>query len=262
MPVKRNKKQKKGTPSWMVSMGDLNNLLMCFFIVMMGDTTEVIKEEFLLTMSSFRGSLGVLEGGKTITKGKLSEMGNNIMSLPSSQKKARYAQMLRKATEILKPEIQSRQVRVSEDERGLIISISSDLFFDPGSAMLKTEARDVLGRVGTLLKNLDNFIRVEGHTDNKPVKVATEGKGYSSNWELSSARSVNVVKFLAEEESINPRQLSAVAFAQYRPIDENNAPEGRAYNRRVDIVVLTEKGLEESKNKKVPRPLPDEEWQR
>ncbi len=84
--------------------------------------------------------------------------------------------------------------------------------------------------------------------------------GYSSNWELSSSRSINVLRYLDESENVIPQQLSAVAFGEYRPLESNNTPEGRAYNRRVDIVILREKGLVKSKSNKINRPLPDEEW--
>lgn len=263
MAVKKRKKSEiKGTAPWLTTMGDMNNLLMCFFIVMMGDITEVPREEFLLTLTSFRGSLGILEGGKSISKGRLADMGNNIMSLPSTERQTQFAKMRRKAMEVLKPEIQSRYVRVSEEEKGLVISIYSDLFFAPGSATIKSEAKGVLHKVGMILREIDNFVRIEGHTDNSPVPPVspTEGRNYETNWELSGARSINVLKYLSQEERVKSKQLSAVAFGQYRPIDDNNVPEGRAYNRRVDIVILTEKGVEESKNKDISRPLPDEEW--
>lgn len=262
MAKKRKKSEIKGSPSWLTTMGDMNNLLMCFFIIMMGDITEVRKEEFLLTLTSFRGSLGLLEGGMTISKGRLADMGNNVMSLPATEHQTQFAKMRRKATELLKPEIVSRYVRVSEEEKGLVISIYSDLCFAPGSAALKSEAKGVLKKVGSILRGIDNFIRIEGHTDSNPLPPVSpaEGRTYESNWELSGARSINVLEYLAQEERVNPKQLSAVAFGQYRPIDDNSIPEGRAYNRRVDIVILTEKGLVESGNKEISRPLPDEEW--
>jgi chemotaxis protein MotB len=118
----------------------------------------------------------------------------------------------------------------------------------------------VLDKIGEIFRGIDNFIRIEGHTDSSPITVSSRGESYETNWELSSARSINVLRYFVEEDAVNPKQVSAVAFGQYRPIDDNSIPEGRAYNRRVDIVVLTERGLEESKDKNINRPLPDEEW--
>ncbi len=232
---------------------------MCFFIVLMGDITVVSQNEFLMTMTSFRGNLGVLEGGKSLAKGQLSELGQSIMSLPSKKQGRKLDKTLKRAEEALRVEIQSRYVRLREDERGMVISLSSDVFFEPGSAIVKPEMRVVIRKINEILKNIDNFIRVEGHTDDKTLVRGAANKNYRNNWELSSARSVRVVEHLVSDGS-DPRQLSAVAFGEFRPIDDNDTPEGRAYNRRVDVVILKESFLEESENKEIKRPLPDEEW--
>lgn len=260
MGKKRKKNEVKGPPAWMVTMGDMNNLLMCFFIIMMGDVTVSTADDFKMIINSFRGNLGFMEGGRSLSKGSLAEMGQTMMSLPSSDKGKSLGKQISKAMELLKPEIQAKAIRVTEDERGLIISLASDLFFDPGSARLKPDMRPVLAKIANILRNVPNFTRVEGHTDSSTISQTQIREGYKTNWELSSSRSLAVLQHLADEESVNPRQLSSVAFGEYRPIDDNNTPEGRAYNRRVDIVILKEKFVEESKDKRISRPLPDEEW--
>lgn len=260
MAVKQKKSQVRSTPGWMLTMGDMNMLLLCFFIVLMGDITVVTGQEFLYVLSSFRGNIGIMEGGKSISKGTLMDLGHNITALPSSERARSLSRQLRRAMETFKPEIESRRVRVREDERGLVITLSSDIFFDPGSARLKDEARPILGKVGSIIRSVDNFVRIEGHTDSSPITVTQARETYRTNWDLSSARSLNVLHYLTEEDRVDPRQLSSVAFGEYRPIDDNNTPQGRAYNRRVDIVILKERYLEESKDRRVPRPLPDEEW--
>jgi chemotaxis protein MotB len=241
-------------------MGDMNNLLLCFFIVLMGDPVAQKQQEFLYVLSSFRGNVSVMSGGRSISKGQLMDLGHNIMALPSSEQQKMISRMMKRAQEAFKPEIQSKYVRIREDERGLIITLSSDIFFDPGSARIRAEMRPVLGKIGNLLKELPYFMRIEGHTDNSPVTVPKSKEHYKTNWELSSARALNVLHYFIDESDVNPRQLSSVAFGEFRPIDDNNIPEGRAYNRRVDIVILKERMLEESKDKRIPRPLPDEEW--
>jgi chemotaxis protein MotB len=261
MALKKKKKHEiKGAASWLVTMGDMNNLLMCFFIVMMGDITAVTVEEFNLTLSSFKGALGIFQGGKTMTRGRMSEMGHNIAALPSTEKKTAFNKMTKAIIEALRADIVSLKVRVSEDERGLVVSLPSDVFFDPGSADLTPDARPVLKKVGKIFPQVKNFVRIEGHTDNTGVTAANLRRGFKTNWELSSARSVNVLRYFIEDEGTTPAQLSAVAFGQYRPIGDNNTPEGRSLNRRVDIVILREKMLEQGKHPEIPRPLPDEEW--
>ncbi|MBP7584990.1 MAG: OmpA family protein [Spirochaetes bacterium] len=255
------KSKQKPTPPWMTTMGDMNNLLMCFFIVLMGeDVVRTQQEDIQLLLSAFKGNVGVMEGGRSTSKGRLSELGHNMMSLPSSQRATQFARGHEKVLEILRPEIQAKMVRISEDERGLVITLASDAYFDPGSAMLKDEIKPVLKKIANIVSKIPNFVRVEGHTDNRAAGPPGAKTGYETNWELSGSRSINVLRYMTEEEKVNPKQMSAVAFGQQRPIDDNNTPEGRAFNRRVDVVILRGKMFEEGKDKRIPRPLPDEEW--
>ena len=257
---KRKKSQVAGPPPWMVTMGDMNNLLMCFFIVMMGDETVTVVEDFKVVASSFRGNIGMMEGGNSFSKGRLAEMGQSMMGLPSHSKGKTLGTRVGKAADVFQAEIQAKAVRVFEDERGLIISLASDFFFDSGSAKLKPEMQPVLTKVSNIIRNVPNFVRIEGHTDSNTIRQTQIREGFRTNWELSASRSLAVLLYITNEESVNPKQLSSVAFGEHRPIDNNNTPEGRSYNRRVDIVILKERFLEESKDPNISRPLPDEEW--
>ncbi|OHD66402.1 MAG: hypothetical protein A2176_06620 [Spirochaetes bacterium RBG_13_51_14] len=260
MAIKRKKSSIRGAPNWLLTMGDMNNLLLCFFIILMGEETVVRGQEFLYVLSSFKGNIGTMTGGRSLSKGNMMEMGHNIMALPSSERAQFMSRALKRAVEAFKPEIESKYVRIREDERGLVITLSSDVFFDPGSARLKEEARTVLKKVSTIVKSVDNFVRIEGHTDNSPLTIPRARATYRTNWELSSARALNILHYLTDDGDVNPRQLSAVAFGEYRPIDDNNTPQGRAYNRRVDIVILKERFIQPPTDRRLPRPLPDEEW--
>lgn len=243
----------------MVSWSDMTTLLLTFFIVMMS-FAEIDGKDFYLVLSSFRGSLGMFSGGYSLSAGRLEELGHNMQNLPATIEGRALARSVKKAISLFKPEIRTRKVRVSEDERGLVISLSGDAFFDPGSAVLKDEIRPVLKKVSNIVKTVENHVRIEGHTDSRPVGIAQAKKGYPTNWELSSARSINVLRHLSEEEGVNSKKLSAVAFGDQRPLDDNNTPEGRALNRRVDIVIVRDKRLHKKTHKKIDRPLPDEEW--
>jgi len=257
--VAKKKKCDKGAPGWMVSWSDMTTLLLTFFIVMMS-FADIVGKDFYLVLSSFRGSLGMFEGGYSLSAGRLVEMGQSMLNLPSSQMGSSLAVKLKNAVSVFKPEIQSKKVRVIEDERGLVITLTSDAFFDPGSALLRKKNLYVLKKVAKLVNSLSNFVRIEGYTDGRLITKKVKKGGYPSNWELSSARSINVLHYLIDEGKVVPKKLSAVAFGEYRPLDSNNTPEGRAYNRRVDVVILRDKGFAKSKHKKISRPLPDEEW--
>ncbi len=259
MAVNKKKKEQKGAPAWMVSWSDMTTLLLTFFIVMMS-FAEIDGEDFYLVLSSFRGSLGMMSGGYSLSSGKLVELGQNMKNLPSTAQGRALSKKLQKAVSVFKPEIETKKVRVTEDERGLVITLASDAFFEPGSAALKNEMKPVLSKIGNILREIPNFTRIEGHTDSNPISAPGAVRGFSTNWELSGARSINVLRYLQEEEKVNPKQMSAVAVGEQRPLYTNNTPEGRAYNRRVDVVILRDRGFSPGENKSIERPLPDEEW--
>jgi chemotaxis protein MotB len=128
-------------------------------------------------------------------------------------------------------------VHVYLDEQGLVISLSAKYFFDSGKAILRPEVFPIIEQIASILKPLDREIRIEGHTDDVPIQTAA----YPSNWELSAARATYVIKYLTERFSFSPQRLSAVGYGEFRPIATNVTEEGRARNRRVDIVVLSRK---------------------
>ncbi len=258
MAVKKKKQESAGTPAWMVSWSDMTTLLLTFFITMMS-FAEIEGKDFYLVLSSFRGALGIMTGGSSLGQGRLEEMGLTVMSLPSPSEGSALEKSVKNAVSLFKPEISSKRVRITDDERGLVISLSGDAFFDPGSAVLKSEIRTVLDKAGSIINSVPNLVRIEGHASNTPVGIS-KNKGYASNWELASARSVNALRYLEEEKNVDPEKLSAVSFGEHRPMDNNDTPEGRAFNQRVDIVIVRDRELKKSSSQGIKRPLPDEEW--
>ena len=125
-------------------------------------------------------------------------------------------------------------VEVSDTTRGIVISLPEAGSFAPGRAELSNEGRRVMMSLGATLLDLPNLVRVEGHTDDVPIR----GGAFASNWELSTARATEVVQFLIEECGLDPSRLAAAGYAEYRPRVPNDSPAARARNRRVDIVVL------------------------
>ena len=123
------------------------------------------------------------------------------------------------------------------DTRGLVISLNNAILFDSGSAEIKTENEDTLIRIAKIINSLDNYIRIEGHTDNIPIHTSV----YPSNWELSTARAASVVRLFINECNVSPEKVVAVGYGEYKPVAENSTEKGRAKNRRIDIIVLSEK---------------------
>jgi chemotaxis protein MotB len=113
-------------------------------------------------------------------------------------------------------------------------AITAQSLFSPGQSLLRREAEPLLARIAGVLKGIDAFYMIEAHTDDLP----TESHLYETNWELSSARSATVVRYLIEAQYFDPAKLTAMSAAQYRPIADNSTPDGRAKNRRIDIYVI------------------------
>ncbi len=254
----KKKKQKcpeGGAPSWMLTWGDMTTLLLTFFI-MMFNISEITENELQLILSQFKGSFGEMAGGKTLEKGVLAEMGSTIESMPSSRSGKSLDRAVKRAMQLLKPEITSKKVRVREDERGIVISLAADTFFEPGSDQLTPEALRILRKAGLLIMdlrdnmNMDNKVAVEGHTDGRPpVPGGDTYNKFPDNIDLSTARAISCVKFfwdmgLPKTRKWNGREdyakFVAAGYAGHQPIESNDTPEGMAYNRRVDIVILRE----------------------
>ncbi len=137
----------------------------------------------------------------------------------------------------LQEEIKKGEIEVTQLKDKLTLSMVEKILFDSGSAEIKKEGKKVLDRVVEILKNVkDRQINIEGHTDNVPISPRLAQK-FPTNWELSTARATNVVRYL-QEKGIDPALLSATGYAEYRPVASNDTEEGRAKNRRIEIVLV------------------------
>jgi len=118
-------------------------------------------------------------------------------------------------------------------KEGLIVTFSEKYMFDSGKADIYPEAKEVIRNIASLLIDELNRISIEGHTDNTPIKTSE----FPSNWELSTKRATNVLKYLLEELKFDPRRLTAAGFGEWHPVAPNDTPENKAKNRRVDLIV-------------------------
>jgi chemotaxis protein MotB len=236
---KVKKKQDEGAADWLLTYGDMVTLLLCFFIILM-NPPAIDGKRLELIMMAFNG-LGPLAGGNTLDIGELAELGHNIMSMPSRRSGRGLDKERRTAVSLFQPEIMSREIRVTEDERGLVITLASDVFFEPGSAEINMErSRSVLQKLSTLLSDpalSGRKFRIEGHTDT----MLTDPEGpWPTNWELSAMRAVNVLHYLVDF-GVNEQQFQVSGFGSTVPlIYPDDTEEARAYNRRVDIIILRE----------------------
>ncbi|MDR1933505.1 MAG: flagellar motor protein MotB [Spirochaetales bacterium] len=228
----------EGAADWLNTYADMVTLLLCFFVLLY-NVAEVETSRLQGIVASFMG-MGNLQGGKTLEAGQLAELGNTVMSLPSMRSARSLDQARRKAITEFQPEIRTQKVRIQEDERGLVISLAADAYFRSASAEINMDqARDVLVRLTDLLTSpamAGKKFRIEGHTDSS----ATDPDGpWRSNWELSVARSVNVLHRLAEYGA-DENQFQVSGFGATVPLVAEQTPEAAAYNRRVDIIILSD----------------------
>jgi chemotaxis protein MotB len=235
----KGKRQKKGAPAWMTTYGDMVTLLLVFFVFLL-TAAKIEGFELQLILSAFRGSFGLYRGGLTLAQGVLAELGQQLESLPSKEKGDKLAKSLERAVSIFQPEIKSRKVKITEDERGIVISLVADAFFESGSAELTPEGMEIVDKMGGFLSReefWENIIRIEGHTDNIPPGGDLLER-YPTNWELSSARAVKIARIFNEEYDIAGKGLQAIGYGEFQPIESNDIEEGRAYNRRIEIVIM------------------------
>jgi len=129
----------------------------------------------------------------------------------------------------------SNAMRLEQNERGLTVHILEDLMFAPGKADLGENSKMVLKNLAVILRELPNDIRIEGHTDNIPINTPV----FPSNWHLSVARATSTAYYLMLTEKLNPDKIAIVAYADTKPLVQNDTPENRSQNRRVDIVIVT-----------------------
>jgi len=159
--------------------------------------------------------------------------------------KAQKAEQLEKATQTyqdltkkLEKEIQKGQIQITEMKNRLTMTMVDKIIFPSGSAEISKEGKEVLGKVTAILKEVkDKRIQVEGHTDNVPI-VSVLKKRFPTNWELSTARATEVVRYLQETGGIDPQLLSATGYSEYQPVASNDTDDGRHKNRRIEIVLL------------------------
>ncbi len=231
---RKNDDSTSTTGEWIVTYSDLVTLLLCFFVLLFS-FSEIDARKFEAIVRSFQGSLGILEGGKTIDEDQFVNQASQSNRLFREQEEAESMDWLyQRLGSFIQENNLDATVILGIEERGLIIRFTDQVLFDSGKAVIKKEAREIMTTIGEILKQSEKYIRVEGHTDNVPINTSK----YPSNWELSTARAVNVVKFFIEDSDIPPERLSAAGYGEYHPIVPNDSSENRQKNRRVDVVIL------------------------
>jgi chemotaxis protein MotB len=233
---------------WLLTYSDMITLLMLFFIILysMSNVDKAKYQQISGALESvFAGGNWGIYGDKVIKgQGGILPGGRGIMDNSGQLPSEKGRSTLRKAARVssiragLKQELGSKKLNVVSNEIGIAIILEGDLMFEEGSSGILPENSDTLNKIAKILSEIDNNVRVEGHTDDQPLKKSNAL--YNNNWELSSARATKVVQYLIEN-GVNPSHLSAVSYGSTKPRVSNNTPEDRALNRRVEITIVDKK---------------------
>jgi len=244
---------------WLVSYADFITLLFAFFVVLYASAQVDQRKVGRLALAiqvAFQ-ELGVFPDSTTkvpvdinepmpfstvqaIENAKRNAELGRISSPPEDKltaesEEANLTTLQAELQQALQREIAQHTVALHRETEGLVISLREFGFFDSGSAALKSSALPALDRIASILAVRICRLRIEGHTDNVPIHTAQ----MASNWELSTARSTELVRLLIVRYRFSPERLSAAGYAEYHPIASNASVQGRAQNRRVDVVILS-----------------------
>lgn len=253
MALKREPEKHANHERWLVSYADFITLLFAVFVVLyaMGQSDKKKVEE---VMQAIQQSFGMATAGATAPKVNVIPS-QAITVIPSLKPELTIAPTGRTRSGQIKTRAEEkdfRQIKSSIEaylvkqgaqnkvslvitRRGLIVSLKEAGFFNSGQANIRPDAYELINTIAEVMTQYNNPLRIEGHTDNVPISTAQ----FSSNWELSTARATNSVKYLLKNFNVDPNKISATGYAEFRPIADNTTSELRAKNRRVDLVMMS-----------------------
>jgi chemotaxis protein MotB len=254
---------------WLVSYADFITLLFAFFVVLFASAKADQKKQMAVAQAideAFR-SLGMFSEvsrrpAKNVNHAAAAEqaampmnivMGDDVLS--PAQVKSDLDKLRQDLEQRLSNQIAQHTVAIRMGRNGLVISLREAGFFASGSATPRDESLSALREIGARVGRSAYDVRVEGHTDNVPIHTFQ----FDSNWELSSARATNIARLFLDQHAIAPEHLSTAGYAEFHPVANNQTAEGRAMNRRVDLVVLPRSEIDLSS----PEPTADQQlWRK
>ncbi len=219
--------------AWMATFADLMSLLLTFFVLLLSFANmDVVR--FRVVLGSVRDAFGV----QFEHPGDMEAVSTSIIALSKQEsspslKIMEEIMMLQKVKKFIKESEMENLMEASLTERGVVIRIKGHILFRSGDALLRKGGGDALEPVLKLTRAMPHQLSIEGHTDNKPIK----SRKFPSNWELSTARSVSVMRFLVDN-GLDPKRVNVAGYADMRPLESNSTRAGRAKNRRVEFIFL------------------------
>lgn len=243
MERRRQQKQAKGAPIWMVTFSDLMTLILVFFILLFSmsvvDATKfrAVAESFQdRAIFDFYPSLVPFDNPAEDIDIKRDPFDDSLDPLDDPQKNGtdqELDKLLQEVQQFLLNNQLNDVISASRDDRGVVLVIQERTLFETAEAEILEGARPFLTKVGTLLSGIPNLVKVEGHTDSRPISTFR----YPSNWELSGARASSVIRFLVQNSNVESERFMAVGYGETKPVVPNTSSENLKKNRRVVIVI-------------------------
>ena len=229
--------QKKGSskgegnsgPGWEIVYSGFILILLCFFIMLCSFST-MEEAKVMQFLRSFSNAVSIFQGGIQFESDSvvLPESPGMVGSRSEMAKLFEHLELLTNRFNL------KDEIKVLFSKEGLVLRLSELTLFESGVATISPEALPLLKKVGAIIAQTNYLIRIEGHTDNVPIYTFL----FPSNWELSTARAVNVLRYFIEQHQIDSQRLSAEGFAEFQPLAANDSTENRAKNRRVEVIFI------------------------
>lgn len=229
------KRETTGVPTWYVTFADLSTLMLTFFVLLISfANTDLMK--FREMLGSVKGAFGAPEEvvGKTVPfiSGEENFEENKDEQALSAESRAKMETMHDRLESMAKESINSENVTTMTRKKEILLRVDGGTFFLGGSAKLSKAGIKLLNGLGEILKRSGYNLKIEGHTDNVPI----HSERFPSNWELSGVRATTVLRYLLML-GLSPDRLYAIGYSDTRPVADNETPEGRSRNRRVEFVL-------------------------
>ncbi|MBM7572843.1 flagellar motor protein MotS [Aquibacillus albus] len=242
MKLRKKKRLDKGTPKWMVTYADMVTLVLVFFILLFS-MSQIDLVKFQAISESFRNRMifdyypSSVPNENPTENSEIKQENEGSIDFDNGERENEQDSLdnlLQEVEAFLDQNNLNNVIAANRTEQGVVLTLQEKLLFESGEAAILSSGMPFLDKVGTLLSNIPNHVRVEGHTDSRPISNFR----FPSNWELSGARASSVIRFIIDNNGIDKRRFIAVGYGDTRPIAENNSPENWSKNRRVEIVIL------------------------
>lgn len=237
--IRKKRRGQVNHDRWLVSYADFITLLFAFFVVLFatGQSDKQKKVELAASIQSAFNQMGIFDSHLALQPstqliGSGGSLVPPIVSMPLAPTAESMVIVRRQIEETARADIARGVIAVHQSENGMVISLQEAGFFESGAADIRPSALRVLYRIAAVLP--ESSLRVEGHTDNIPINTPR----FASNWELSSSRASSIARLLLLHSKVHPEKMSVAGYAEFHPAASNATLEGRARNRRVDLVLL------------------------